>query len=154
MLNGLHAGTALMSDNAVIHSEAFHMLKGEKIGSGMSRVVWSSPIWPDCVIKIEDSVAHFQNVIEWETWQNVKDTPYAKWFAPCRWISHSGSILIMERTKPAADKSYPDRMPKFLCDFKKANYGMLGKRLVCHDYGLMLMNGLTKSMWKVKWKDA
>lgn len=143
-----------MSDNAVIHSEAFHMLKGEKIGAGMSRVVWSSPIWPDCVIKIEDSVAHFQNVIEWQTWQEVKDTPYAKWFAPCRWISHSGSILIMEKTKPAPDKSYPDRMPKFLCDFKKTNYGMLGNRLVCHDYGLLLMRGLTPAMWKVKWKDA
>ncbi|MDB6119306.1 MAG: hypothetical protein JWO08_3087 [Verrucomicrobiaceae bacterium] len=142
-----------MSDNAVIHSEAFHMLKGEKIGSGMSRVVWDCPILEDCVIKVEDSVTHFQNVIEWETWQNVRGTMYEKWFAPCRWISHSGSILIMEKTKPALDRHYPDRMPKFLCDFKKRNYGLIGNRLVCHDYGLLLSTGLTKATWRDLWSD-
>lgn len=142
--------------------QAFNLLCGEKIGAGMSRKVFDSPLLPDCVVKVESSGGDFQNVIEWETWQRVRDTPYASWFAPCRWISGNGEILIMERTRPPAPAEFPERMPVFLCDFKRTNYGMrrnakTGREtLVCHDYGthLMFENGMTKRQRKANWWNA
>jgi hypothetical protein len=145
-----------MSTNPSIHREAFNLLCDEVIYHGMSREVWSSALFPDCVVKVEDRAAFFQNVIEWETWQRVKDTWLARWFAPCRWISPNGSILVMERTRPAADRDYPAKMPVFLNDFKRRNYGMVGKNLVCHDYGISsLMDwGMSKRMVKANWTDS
>jgi len=142
-----------MSDNSSVHRDAFNMLIRERIGSGMSREVYSSRVLPDCVVKVEDRIGHFQNVIEWETWERVKDTPLARWFAPCRWISNCGLVLVMAKTQPAL--KFPDRMPAFLCDFKRTNYGMHDGRLVCHDYGthLMFEHGMTKRMVKADWWD-
>jgi hypothetical protein len=145
-----------MSTSPSMHREAFNLLCDEVIYQGMSREVWSSAMLPDCVVKVEDRRAFFQNVVEWETWQRVKDTDLARWFAPCRWISPNGSILVMERTRPASDRDYPEKMPRFLCDFKRRNYGMLGKRLVCHDYGtnLLFEYGMTKRMVRANWTDS
>lgn len=154
-----------MSDNSATWRQAFDLLCDKEIGRGMSRQVFSSKLLPDCVVKIEETAGRFQNIIEWETWERVKETPFSKWFAACRWISPNGTILIMERTRPPAPKEYPDLMPVFLCDFKRTNYGMsmlpdpkTGKPanvLVCHDYGthLMFENGMTKRMRKANWWD-
>lgn len=143
--------------------QAFDLLCNQQIGCGMSRQVFDSRLLPDCVVKVENVAGHFQNVMEWETWQRVKSTPHARWFAACRWISNNGEILIMERTVPAARSEFPDKMPAYLCDFKRTNFGMTfcpaGRggqrtgRLVCHDYGtnLLLEKGLTKRMRKVQW---
>lgn len=145
-----------MSTNPTMHKEAFHLLCDELIYEGMSRAVWSSELFPDCVVKVEERRAFFQNVVEWETWQRVKDTPLARWFAPCRWISPNGAILVMERTRPASDRDYPRDMPVFLCDFKRRNYGMLGKKLVCHDYGTnqLFEHGMSKRLRKANWVDG
>ncbi|MES2262099.1 MAG: hypothetical protein V4724_26560 [Pseudomonadota bacterium] len=144
-----------MSTNPAMHKEAFNLLCDDLIYQGMSRAVWSSEVFPDCVVKVEDRRAYFQNVVEWETWQRVKDTPLARWFAPCRWISPSGSILVMERTRAAGDEQYPEKMPAF-CDFKRRNYGMLGANLVCHDYGtnMLFEYGMTKRMIRANWNDG
>lgn len=153
-----------MSDESN-HREAFHLLCDQRIGGGMSREVYSSKILPDCVIKVEDGAGRFQNIVEWETWQRVMDTPYSRWFAACRWISPNGQILIMERTIPPGPADYPERMPVFLCDYKRTNYGLsqltvaeTGKPshvFVCHDYGTnqLFEHGLTKRMRKVEWWD-
>jgi hypothetical protein len=140
-----------LSDNATIHRETFWMLVDERLGGGMSRSVWSSKVLPDMVVKVEDAAEHFQNVVEWETWQRVKGTAYERWFAPCEAISPCGAVLLMARTKPAA--RYPDKMPAFLCDFKRTNYGVYKGRVVCHDYGtnMLFENGMTKRMWKANW---
>ena len=145
-----------MSANPSMHREAFNLLCDDLIYQGMSRTVWSSEVFPDCVIKVEDRKGYFQNVVEWETWQRVKDTPMAKWFAPCRWISPNGSILVMDRTRAAGDAQYPEKMPAFLCDFKRRNYGMLGEALVCHDYGtnMLFEHGMTKRTIKANWSDC
>jgi len=127
----------------------------------MSRNVFSSPLLPGSVVKVEEGAGQFQNVVEWETWQRVKDTPASKWFAQCQWISPNGTILIMERTRPPGPKEFPERMPVFLCDFKRTNYGMVKtikngtEHFVCHDYGthLMFENGMTKRMRKANWWD-
>lgn len=150
-----------MSDNNATWRQSFDLLCADLIGRGMSRNVFSSKLLPDCVVKVEEDAGRFQNIIEWETWQRVKDTDHAKWFAACRWISPNGTILIMERTRPPAPREFLDKMPVFLCDFKRTNYGMasLGKgreRLVCHDYGthLMFENGMSNRLKKADWWDA
>ena len=155
-----------MSTNESTWRQAFDLLCDERIGYGMSRQVFTSKLLPDCVIKIEDTAGQFQNVVEWETWNRVKGTDASRWFAECRWISNSGAILIMERTRPAIAGEYPEKLPVYLCDFKRTNYGMAGstKRhgapgkewFVCHDYGtnLLFENGMTKRMRKVEWYEA
>lgn len=152
-----------MSD-VKIYEQAFNLLCDEKIGHGMSRTVFSSKLLPRSVIKTEDVAQKFQNVIEWETWQRVKDTAYSRWFAECQWISTDGSVLIMERTQPATPAEYPVQMPRFLTDFKRRNYGIspsnkdgTGKRwLVCHDYGthLLFEHGMSRALRKAHWTDG
>ena len=144
-----------MTISSSMHREIFNLLCAREIGSWKSRVTWSSDLLPVCVVKIEEDSGRFQNVVEWETWQRVKDTPHSRWFAACKWISPNGSVLVMERTKIASESDYPEKMPAFLSDFKRSNYGMIGKFLVCHDYGthLMFENGMTKRLQKVTWSD-
>lgn len=155
-----------MTDDSPIHLEAFNLLCDERIGYGMSRQVFSSRLLPDCVIKVEKDPGYFQNILEWETWQRVRDTAHSRWFAACRWISPNGRVLIMEKTERPDPDAYPDRMPAFLSDFKRTNFGLSmledpktgkpAKTLVCHDYGthLLFENGMTKRLKKAEWWDA
>ena len=149
-----------MRENSAMHREAFDLLCGDLLGRGMSRMVFASKLLPDCVVKVEEGAGQFQNVIEWETWQRVMGTPYSRWFAQCKWISPNGSVLIMERTRPPGLDDYPERMPVFLTDMKRTNYGMARSNgdiswLVCHDYGTSLLfeHGMTKRMKKANWYD-
>lgn len=141
--------------NHGIYRDAFNVLCDEQIGYGSSRKVWSSRIHRNTVIKTEDKPGSFQNVVEWETWLRVRDTPFAKWFAPCKWIGPTGIVLLQVRTDPVPPNKFPKLMPKFLCDFKRANYGMIGNQIVCHDYGthLLFEHGMTKGMKLAKWWD-
>lgn len=131
-----------------------NMACGKQIGSGVGRNVFVYDLNPAFVIKVEAN--GFQNVIEWEWWQSVGTTRYARWFAPCRHISPTGTILLMERTLPAPRSKFPKKMPVFLGDFKYSNYGLLHGHLVCHDYGSMIAahNGLSNKMRKADWWDA
>lgn len=143
-----------MSENLAVHREMFNMMCDDLIGYGSSRKVFSSKVVPGTVIKVEEGAASFQNVIEWETWLRVKGTGVEQWFAPCRFISPCGSILIMERTTPATD--FPPRMPVFLTDYKRTNYGIFNGRFVCHDYGThgMFESGMSKRLRKAGWWDV
>lgn len=127
---------------------------GKKLGGGIGRQVFVCDLNPQFVIKVEES--GFQNVVEWETWKAVKDTPFAKWFAPARHISGYGAVLLMDRTLPAPRAKYPKKMPVFLGDYKYSNYGLLNGRIVAHDYGsqINLSNGLSAKMRKADWWDA
>jgi hypothetical protein len=132
--------------------ELFNLICNKEIGRGVSRVVYDSLILPDSVIKVENKSGSFENAFEWNIWREVEYTQYAKWFAPCEWISSCGVILIMKKTQPAV--KYPSEMPAFLGDFKKKNYGLYGKKVVCHDYGNLsvpvIKTGLTKRMQKIR----
>jgi hypothetical protein len=145
-----------MSTNSTIWKDTFWMLCDEQIGCGMSRIVYSSQILKDSVVKVEDSVCNFQNVIEWETWNRIKETDLAKWFAPCEWISPNGSVLVMKKTYPVPPDNLPEKMPVFFTDFKSTNYGMHNKHIVCHDYGTSLIfeYGMSRRLKKAKWWDA
>ena len=145
-----------MSQSPSMHREVFNLMCDELLYTGMSRAVWTSNLMPDCVLKVEERPGVFQNVVEWETWQRVKDTPLRRWFAECVAISPNGSVLVMRRTRPASDKDYPEKMPIFLCDFKRRNCGMAGKQLVCHDYGTnqLFEYGMSKRLVKANWSDS
>ena len=127
-----------------IRKEAAGLLLGKKIGRGMGRAVYICRLDPRFVVKVESAGNAFQNVVEWETWKMVEGESEARWFAPCCAISGAGSVLVQRRTSPASDTEYPKRMPIFLGDYKRENFGMLDGRLVCHDYGLLsnISNGL------------
>jgi hypothetical protein len=137
-----------------LHREAFHLITGAELGRGQSRTTYVYAVTPEYVVKVETDAGDFQNVLEWEMWQTVKDTEHARWFAPCVLISGNGSILIMRRTEPVPVCLLPKSLPDFLCDFKPDNYGLLNGKVVCHDYGkhLGLERGLSKRMQKVNWR--
>lgn len=136
--------------------EIFLALTGEELGSGSCRTVLAHPHRDDLVIKIDTRAGSFQNIMEWEAWKELKDTPWARqWLAPCVSISPFGSVLVMKRTTKPMPNQYPDKIPAFLTDTKRTNYGMLNKRFVCHDYGvnMLMLKGMTKRMHKANWWD-
>lgn len=125
----------------------------ESLGNGIGRLVFVYRPNPKWVVKIEEN--GFQNVIEQHVWDRVHTTTYARWFAPIIDVSPLGTVLLMERTERPRPEDFPKRMPAFLTDFKRTNFGMLRGKLVCHDYGTNLLCevGMTKRMRNADWWD-
>lgn len=109
------------------------LICGKELGYGVARRVFEHKLAPTLVVKVEENAGSFQNILEWELWNVVKDGPYAKWFAPCRHISPSGVVLLQDRVQPAA--KFPERVPDFFTDLKIANFGTIGRQFVACDYG-------------------
>lgn len=124
---------------------------GKKLGNGIGRTVFVYGLNPRYVIKVEEE--GFQNIIESEIWKAIKDTKFARWFAPVRDISGLGTILLMDRTTPAPKSAFPKLVPEFVGDLKYSNFGLLRGRLVCHDYGT-LTNTLAAIPARVKMRRA
>ena len=156
--------------NKAAYKDLFNLVCDERIGYGLSRTVYSSKLLPEYVVKVEvgaqrhDNHLLWQNVNEWEVWKYAVDLPASRWFARCAWISGEGRILVMEKTRPAAQHEYPNALPAYLCDLKPSNFGMVTARegdkskdyFVAHDYGVLhhaVLNGLrSKRMVKMKWE--
>lgn len=117
---------------------------GKKIGQGMSRAVYVCAQDNEHVIKIESESGRFQNVLEWEVWQTVKDSKLSKYFAPCVAISDCGTVLIQKRARPIRKEEYPKKIPVFFTDTKYQNFGIIGKQFVCLDYGTVHIPALSK----------
>lgn len=141
------------SFTGTIPKELFSLMCGKQLGSGSARQVYEFAQDPKYVVKFEVYSKSFQNIKEWELWQSVRDTDYAKWFAPCKDISPCGSILIQARTSHVEHERYPKRIPEFFTDTKFDNYGKIGKQFCCHDYGLSLIHevGLSSKLYKPTW---
>lgn len=135
-------------------NDLFRMLCGDEISRGSSRCVYRHASDPTLVVKEEES--GFQNIMEWLTWERIQPTSWAKWFAPCMQISNNGLFLVMKKTLDLDLNKLPERMPKFLSDFKYQNYGILDGKVVCRDYGtnLLMEYGMSNVMKKVKWWDG
>lgn len=134
--------------------DLMYLFVGERIGCGMSRVVYECSQDKDCVIKHEEKIGHFQNVIEWEIWNMVVGTELEKWFAPCISISHNGLFLIQKKIGPIAFNKYPEKVPAFFGDMKYKNFGMYNKHFVVCDYGNYMGREIfTKRMIKARWGD-
>jgi hypothetical protein len=117
------------------------LVLGDYLGEGMSRKVYKYRLDDNYVIKIENYADTFQNVREWLIWQEVKySEEYRQWFAPCSYISDSGTYLIMEYARPIVREELPELLPSFVTDIKLANFGMLKGKVVLVDYGVTLFN--------------
>lgn len=140
-----------MIDETNIQRELAYMFCGDLVGRGQFRNVHSCKVDDSLVVKLENGYASFYNTHEWMIWNEVKDTPMAKWFAPCEYISANGSVLVMKKTRPA-DK-FPTRIPAFFDDLKRENWGLFEGRLVCHDYGHnnLIRYGITAGLKKAEW---
>ena len=125
----------LLNIGRTVQHELNTVLMGKRLGGGVYREVYEV-MGPQTglVVKIEHSdTKEFCNVAEWHIWNEVKGTAWEPWFAPCVSISHSGSVLIMKRTKPL--KRMPLELPEIFADTHIDNWGTYKGRVVCHDYG-------------------
>ncbi len=138
-----------------VSADFFDLMCGERLGGGVARDVYVSRLDPDLVVKIEHTSGTFQNQMEWRVWENLShDKDARKWLAPCVHISPCGSVLVQRRTAPLrrAEMARHKQLPKFLTDVKMSNFGILGGKLVCHDYGIVRWSydtGLRKAVWGV-----
>jgi len=132
-----------MSDNWFTADEASELWKlmiGAYIGEGQFRRVFTLQNNDDLVIKVEQGRGEFHNIQEWRNWLEVQNTPLAKWFAPCVAISENGRFLLQKRTVPVSIRELPKKVPACLTDRKTSNFGLLDKKVVCHDYAFMIFN--------------
>lgn len=140
-----------------VWEEGFSVLCGDLISEGSSRTVFTCPLLPEYVVKVEPEPWGFQNMNEWIVWSRVRDTPAARPFARCLSISPNGRILLQEKTRPAALSDYPELMPVFFTDLKRSNWGLNAAGLfVCHDYGvnqIVEYGTTTKRVKKAFWVD-
>lgn len=122
-------------DNAEIMMAYHDMLCGDMISEGCSRTVYECEYDKSCVIKIARDEPN-DNILEWEVWETVKYADIKAWFAPCVKISENGRILIQKKTKPLTDKQWEslEKLPSFMSDIKRANFGMYKSHICSHDY--------------------
>lgn len=139
--------------------EIVRLFCGDLLGRGQDRDVYEHTQDPKRVVKVERSAGAFQNVIEWETWNQVKHMALADYLAPCHAISSCGVVLIQTRVQPLPPKGDPLLkhlvMPEYLGDFKRSNYGVLNGNVVACDYGsnVALNHGAVKAKMRlVKWR--
>lgn len=142
-------------DEPVLLRDLVNYCFGKRLSNGRDREVWEWVPNPKLVAKIETGGRAFQNVLENEVWERVKDTKHARWFAPVAAIAPNGVLLLMHRTVPAANCDFPRKVPRFFTDLKRANWGRLDGKLVCHDYGvnLLMEEGMTSKLKVAKWWD-
>lgn len=138
-----------------ITRDFFAAMAGDQIGEGECRLVHVARLDPTKVIKFEIRGKRFQNAVEWNIWDTFGHNPIiARWLAKPTFIAACGTVLVMERTHPIPPNfKLPTKIPAFLADIKRDNFGILDGRLVCHDYGTGFrfeVNG--KKLRKVTWK--
>jgi len=125
--------------NHATAEDAFNLMCGERLGSGIHREVFECRLQPIYVVKVEIHELRdrsFANVLEYEFWRlNQHHTQVANWLAPCVELSPDGRILVQYRVDPLPlDYKLPERIPSFLNDIKRKNFGLFEGRLVTHDY--------------------
>lgn len=140
-----------MKGDTILQDEFIDILCGNRIGGGMSREVFECRLNDKWVVKIEKDGHYFQNIREYEIWQEIQHwKKMSKWFAPCEYISPHGMILIQHKVTPAYKKDLPAKLPAFFTDIKPENFGMIDNQFVCFDYGT---TPLSKN-WSTKTKKA
>lgn len=138
---------------AAAFEEAFNLLCGKKLGEGIHRNVFECRIREDLVVKVEtDDFRYFANVLEMKFWSDHQH--YAKvadWLAPCEFMSPDGRILLQKRAQPLRDgDDLPAKLPSFLSDVKRDNFGLLNGKIVCVDYAMTIPSPSIRQK-KVDW---
>lgn len=135
------------------YEDAFNMLCGREIGAGIHRTVFECKIRPDLVVKVEAGERrYFANVLEMKFWDDhAHHSATAKWLSPCEYMSPDGRILLQKRADPLpSDEPLPAKLPAFLPDVKRDNFGLLDGRLVCIDYAMTIPSPSLR-LKKVDW---
>lgn len=128
-------------EDLVLQHDLYGLLIGKKIGSGAFRDVYEHASRKDYVVKIAKSTeGNICNSIEFQVWSEVMHFKNSleevkNWFAPVIEISTNCCVLIMKRTYEKPGKIRPTDIPKILVDTHYDNFGWIGNKLVCHDYG-------------------
>jgi hypothetical protein len=143
-------------NNSVLNRDMWDLMCSDMIGQGCSRKVFLSKLDSSLVIKVEEAGRSFNNIREWELWEDVRhDKNAARWLAPCVNISLCGTILIQKRTEPAHKRRFPKVLPRWIAtDLKYQNWGLLDGKIVCHDYASHLAQRygtMSKSTVKAHW---
>ena len=129
---------------------------GEQIGTGVFRSVFEYNLDNKYVVKIEPLSTNC-NIVEHMIWDEVEGLHgklewVKKWFAPVKWVSPNGRILVMQKTKEIYSRKRPEKVPAFFWDVKPDNFGWIGKNYVCHDYGQFYnMIYYPSRMRKINW---
>lgn len=133
-----------------------NMVLGDLHGYGTTRAIYTHATDPTLMVKVETDAGSYNNIMEWEAWKSVKDTEFAKWFAPCVQISGAGLVLTMKKCTVATARELPRKVPAFFTDLKAENWGWYEDRFVCLDYGLHLLHelGMTKRMRTANWEKS
>lgn len=140
-----------ISKNAQLE-DLWDLVAGEELGKGIHRVVYVYQPDPQWVIKYTSESPKY-NHLEWETWVMLAETPLAKWFAPCGWISQCGIFMLQKRAQPVPKEQYPTMVPSFFSDLKYKNFGLLDGKFVCIDYAGFLSTS-KHHKWNGKMKKA
>lgn len=116
-------------------------LCGKKLGYGSFRSVYEFNMNPSkLVVKIErnNTDCNISEFMLWDEIQGLKNNLawVKEWFAPIHYCSPNGKVLIMEKTKQLY-KERPKKVPCFFTDIKVDNFGWIGNKFVCHDYGFI-----------------
>ena len=158
--NRLNSITELceLSGSQDVNTDIILTLCGKKIGSGSSRSVYEFNMDPKkLVVKIEGETLHNPNLVEYWLWDEIRGLKGSlawvkQWFAPIRFCSPNGRILIMERTSQDGKKERPNKIPEFFSDVHINNFGWLNGKFVCHDYGFLYkFVKYEKKFQNVKW---
>jgi hypothetical protein len=142
--------------NQDVISEIIISMVGERIGNGTYRSVYNYNLDDKYVIKLEKENTDC-NIIEYTLWQEIQclkgNLAWVKdWFAPVLWCSPNGKVLVMEKTKWVDGKTPPQEVPDFFTDIKENNFGWIGSKFVCHDYGFLFrFVKYTKKFRKANW---
>lgn len=114
------------------------LVLGDELGAGYSRRTYANNLDGSTVIKFEENSETFQNVNEWHVWNELQHSELAKYLAPCVAISPCGRALVQRRADPVpTDYKFPEKVPEFLADLKRSNFGIIKRRLVAIDYGFV-----------------
>lgn len=135
-------------------ADAFNLLCDKKIGEGIHRDVFTCRINDALVVKVETDgpFRYFANVMEMKFWSEHADhTAVAQWLAPCEYMSPDGLVMLQRRVEPLRRSDVlPEKLPTFLTDIKRENFGWLDGKIVCVDYAMHLDHPNTR-LKKVKW---
>lgn len=126
---------------------------GDLLGEGIHRKVFACKTDPSLVVKVEtdEEYRSFANVMEHENWsRNQYASAIAKWLAPIVAISPCGLVMLQKRVVPLRDNEVPERLPAFLTDTKRANFGLYEGRVVACDYSFLISTISTK-LKKADW---
>lgn len=120
-----------------VTDDLLELFVGPVISYGTYRDVYTfRPSPTEYVIKIQRNSGslRFDNVIEWDIWNEFKDHKFGKYLAPIETISENGHVLIMRKTKPLLKSLDKYKLPTLLSDLKEENFGLYNDKIVCHDY--------------------